>query len=312
MEHKKIKLYLLAGFLGAGKTTFLKKLIDKLSDKKVGIIMNEFGKISIDGLLIKKNGIDILEINNGSIFCSCLKEPFIEGLITYSELPIDYLLVESSGMADPSSVKHLLNSVIGKMKGKSYDFRGTICIVDAVHFLEQVELLVAIRKQIAAGSLIIINKIDLCDEENLRSVEQTIREINPTAELHRTSYCDIDFNFLDRDFTDSNTIEIEESCNTPFNRPVAYTLSSNDPLDKDKLEDFIKSLAPSTLRIKGFFRLKEGWHQIDAVKEQIEIIPTAIEQDTSKLVIIAGSGLLSLQEIFNQWDKRFCEHMELV
>jgi G3E family GTPase len=64
---------LLTGFLGSGKTTFLKRIIDRLANHKIGILMNEFGKISVDGILLQKNGVDIVEINNGSVFCSCLK-----------------------------------------------------------------------------------------------------------------------------------------------------------------------------------------------------------------------------------------------
>ncbi len=310
-NNKQIKLYLLSGFLGAGKTTFLKKLLKHLSNAKVGVIMNEFGKISIDGILISKHGIDILEINNGSVFCSCLKQPFIEGLIAYSELPIDYLFVESSGMSDPSNIEHILNSVVGKMRGKSYDFQGTICVVDAIHFLDQVDLLVAIEKQIAASNLIIINKVDLCDKETLNQVIERIMDINPVAEIIKTTYCDFSFDFLDGNIPVVYPIEETECCNTPTNRPVAFTLGVNGVFDKDRLLDFLKSLADSTLRIKGFFYLKDGWHQIDAVKEQIEITPTDIKQDISKLVLISKDRLPTLQEIFKQWDKRFTEDMHI-
>ena len=71
MEKK--KLYVLTGFLGSGKTSLLLHLLDNLEDKKIGIIQNEFGKLSIDGMLVERNGIKMTEINRGSIFCTCLK-----------------------------------------------------------------------------------------------------------------------------------------------------------------------------------------------------------------------------------------------
>ena len=73
---QKTKLYLLTGFLGAGKTTFLTSVLNDLPDKKVAVIMNEFGKVGIDGPIIQKDGMELVELNRGSIFCSCLQLSF--------------------------------------------------------------------------------------------------------------------------------------------------------------------------------------------------------------------------------------------
>ena len=69
---EKTSLYLLTGFLGAGKTTFLTNVLKDLEGEKVGVIMNEFGKVGIDGTIIQKEGMELVEINRSSIFCSCL------------------------------------------------------------------------------------------------------------------------------------------------------------------------------------------------------------------------------------------------
>src|SRR5699024_9086516 len=101
MEKK--QLYVLTGFLGSGKTTFLTNILEKLDDKKIGIIQNEFGKLSVDGELINKNGIEMTEISRGSIFCSCLKLSFVEALAEMGKMDLEYVFVESSGLADPSN-----------------------------------------------------------------------------------------------------------------------------------------------------------------------------------------------------------------
>ena len=92
---RKIDLYLLTGFLGAGKTTFLRNILEDLSHEKVGVIMNEFGKIGIDGDIIRKDGLQLTEINRGSIFCSCLKLNFAQAMIDMADRDIKYLFVDN-------------------------------------------------------------------------------------------------------------------------------------------------------------------------------------------------------------------------
>ena len=89
MEKK--ALYVLTGFLGAGKTSFLLNVLDNIKDKKIGIIQNEFGKINVDGEIIRRNGIEMTEISRGSIFCSCLKLSFVQALAEMSTKDLDYV-----------------------------------------------------------------------------------------------------------------------------------------------------------------------------------------------------------------------------
>ena len=69
-----IRLIMLTGFLGAGKTTLLQKILEEYSDQKIGVLINEFGAVSIDSELVEGEGIDMTELSNGSIFCACLKD----------------------------------------------------------------------------------------------------------------------------------------------------------------------------------------------------------------------------------------------
>ncbi len=311
MSVEPIKLYLLTGFLGAGKTTLLKNSIELLSEKKLGILMNEFGNISVDGVLLQKNGIDILEINNGSVFCSCLKGTFINALIAYSELPIEYLFVESSGMADPSNIRQILTDVVGKVKGKKYDYRGAVCIVDGVHFLDQLDVLAAIERQIAASNLIVINKVDLIDAAGLQAVEERIVSINPQAELLATTYCNIGSGFLTHKLKTVEFNGIEESCNTPGNRPTAHVVTAREAVKRSDFAEFLQGIAPWTLRMKGFFRLDDGWCQVDAVGERVEIKTTDISRSASELVVISDKGLPALREIYARWDALFPVEMSV-
>ena len=148
----KTKIVMLTGFLGAGKTTFLSALLDEYRDQRIGIIVNEFGEISIDGPLLEREGILMRELANGSIFCACIKENFLSSLIALSFEPLDYVFIEASGLADPSSMDMILQAIAPKVKNE-YAYLGSICIVDGETFLDYYELLPALHRQVAIAAL---------------------------------------------------------------------------------------------------------------------------------------------------------------
>lgn len=90
------KLYILTGFLGAGKTTILLKLLHELRGRKIGVIQNEFGKLGIDGEIIRNDDIQMVEINKGSIFCSCLKLNFVKALAEMGQQDFEYPVLRSN------------------------------------------------------------------------------------------------------------------------------------------------------------------------------------------------------------------------
>ena len=105
-----IQIVLLSGF-GSRKTTLMQRLLDTYQEHKIGVIINEFGEINIDAKLVKRDGIDIAELSNGSIFCACIKDKFVDGLIEMSKTDIEYLFIEASGLADPSNMEDILKGI---------------------------------------------------------------------------------------------------------------------------------------------------------------------------------------------------------
>ena len=124
-----IKLYFLTGFLGSGKTTLLKNLLENMEGTKVGVIQNELGKISIDGTVLQNDDIHMVELNRGSIFCSCLRLSFVDALAKMSQQGLEYVFVESSGFGDPSNAEEILEAteemedgrVVDKSTGEIYE-----------------------------------------------------------------------------------------------------------------------------------------------------------------------------------------------
>jgi G3E family GTPase len=127
---KVTEIILLTGFLGAGKTTFMRSLLDTYQDKKIGVIVNEFGERNIDGETLEKEGILMEELSNGSIFCACIKDNFLSSLIYLSKKDLEYVFIEASGLSDPSSIGQILETIKPKTV-KPYSYKGAIGIVDA-------------------------------------------------------------------------------------------------------------------------------------------------------------------------------------
>lgn len=306
----KTKLYLLTGFLGAGKTTFLTNVLNDLENKKVSVIMNEFGKIGIDGAIIKKEGMELVELNKGSIFCSCLQLSFVSALVEMSDRNMEYVFVESSGLADPSNINEFLEAV-QVVKGDVYHYSGAICIVDGVSFLEQIEDIETVERQLRFSHLVVISKVDLIEDEKLLKIKEKIREINQKAHVVESRMGEIDYDFLDKDLMVNDWGGKEDTTNTPENRPKTLTLSFDGELPKEKLNLFLDEIKKDAYRIKGFFRLDDGWKQVDVVNKTIDYRSTDKGVDTSELVIISKIGPHIIRPIFKAWEEIVGEEMKL-
>ena len=298
----KTKLYLLTGFLGSGKTTFLTNVLNDLAGSKVAVIMNEFGKVGIDGSIIKKEGMELVEINRGSIFCSCLQLNFVSALTEIADKKMEYVFVESSGLADPSNIGEFLEAV-EIVKGKVYDYSGAICLVDGVNFLEQVEDIETVERQLEFCHLVIISKVDLIDDHKLREIKSKIREINHKADIVESINGKIDYNFLESDLIEKQWLESESTTNTPENKPKTLTLTYDGDLTKEELSRFLDRIKKDSYRIKGFFKLEDGWNQVDVVNKLIDYKPTDKGENVSQLVIISKIGPQVIRPIFNAWEE---------
>lgn len=308
--NEKTDLYLLTGFLGAGKTTLLTNILNDLSGESVGVIMNEFGKIGIDGDIIKKEGMELVEINRGSIFCSCLKLNFAQAMIELADRNLKYLFVESSGLADPSNIGDILDGV-KSVKGDVYEYKGAICLVDGVNFLEQVKDLETVERQIKHCHLAVISKVDLIDEETLAKIIEVIRNINDKVTIETTVFGKLNYKFLEEDLMKNQWVENEDTTNTPDTKPKTLTLTFDGEAKKEELSRFINEIKGDSYRIKGFFKLEDGWNQVDVVGNVIDYKLTDKSEETSQLVIISKIGPQIIRPIFNSWNNIFKEEMKL-
>ena len=183
-------VYLITGFLGSGKTTFLNRIIRAFpEDRQLMILMNEFGDLGVDGALVEGEDLDMLEISRGSIFCVCVKTDFIKGLmdIARNKQP-DVLLIEATGVANPTDLKKDLRLSI--FQGQ-FQLREQFCLIDAANFEDTYDTFTSVEKQIENATLFILNKVDTAGEDTISRVRQIIGRHHPDPEFIETQYADI-------------------------------------------------------------------------------------------------------------------------
>ncbi|CDC46812.1 putative uncharacterized protein [Clostridium sp. CAG:58] len=310
METVNTKLYVLTGFLGSGKTTALLKLLERLKGSRIGVIQNEFGKLGIDGTILRNDDIQMVEINRGSIFCTCQKLNFVKALAEMAQQDFDYLFVESSGWGDPSNVQEILDAARIASE-KEYDFKGVICFVDAVNFLEQVKDEETAFRQLKHCNLAVITKTDLADTVQAEQVAEKIREINPVCEILESVNGEMDHSFLQKDLRIFQWAESEETTNSVETKPKSLFMEYEGQVEKEKLHKFLAAVAPDVHRIKGFCDLKEtGWTQVDVVGSLIDYKECgAFER--SQLVFISKIGPMVIKKIFSAWEEHVGSEMKL-
>lgn len=239
MTQHVINVYLISGFLGSGKTTFLNRIVKRApTDVKLMVLMNEFGDEGIDGVLIEDPELELMEISRGSIFCACAKGDFIRGLYRIATaIKPELLIIEATGAANPSDLAgDLINPVF---KG-AFALRERFCLIDAENFLDQYEVFTAIERQVESTDRFIINKVDLSNANTIQRIKDVVLGHNPNAEFVETTYARIDFKGL---FDQAQRVNLEPSTN-PLEEDLPLSEVDLDRLVAQALEDRCAQIEP--------------------------------------------------------------------
>ena len=283
-----VQLYLITGFLGAGKTTFLKNLIRMLSSFRLRVIVNEFGKEGIDGKLLAELGVALDEINNGSIFCSCRLDKFEEVLENALSDPPEILLVEASGLSDPTNIRKILTT---NPRFSSINFIGSICLVDAVSFPKVFHTARVCNRQLSVSDMALINKTDIATPEQTDAVEKLILDHYPELVIYRTSFGEIRKEWLDA--LNAPSHEEKPRFQTQDITLQKATIEISDTMSVYQLEQFIRMFVEDTYRIKGFVCLENSTWFVDCVGALIKITPYSLSapETCNKITALAGQGM---------------------
>ncbi len=302
-----IRMLLITGFLGAGKTTLLKNVIRQLAPRRVYVIVNEFGREGVDGTLIGELGVAVDEVNNGSIFCSCRIDQFEEALVRAVAAAPDVILVEASGLSDPTSIGKIVS-------GEAYadiELTNNLCLVDAVNFEKVIGTARVSKKQLSVSDTVVINKTDLVTAEQADRVERMVRELKPEAAIYRTQFGEIRPEWLER-----RTAAEKEAAFAYHTKDVSLqkvTITLKDTMTLAQLEKFLQMFIEETYRIKGFVCLEGLYALVDCVGAALKITPHEGEAvHCNRLTAMAGQGMAMEAALGKaaEWYKDYIESVE--
>ncbi len=189
MSKKLLPVTIISGFLGSGKTTLLNHILKNQVGLKTAVLVNEFGEIGIDNDLIIEGSEDMIELNNGCICCSINGELLntVTKVLERSE-KIDYLIIETTGLADPLPVA--MTFAAGDLREK-VRLDSIITVIDGENFNFEINNTSVAYSQILYGDILLLNKCDLVSEEQLKKVEKFINKIKKEPRILRSTNSEV-------------------------------------------------------------------------------------------------------------------------
>ena len=264
-----IQSFILTGFLGVGKTTMLTNTVkEHFSDKKVAIIVNEFGDIGVDGNILKNVHSEVLEISEGCICCQLAQE-FESGVmeIMHKYNP-EIIFVETSGASEPFPIFLSLQNL-------GISVEGVICVVDSKNFDSYKDNSTA-KYQIGGSNIIVLNKTDLVNDDELEAVKKDVIQIKEKYNIKNTLtgkkiFNNYVINYAQQGIVHKEVFEgvykvdeiiglakdynrLDHTTKDSITQKVVYL---KDEIEFSDVDEVLKTLPKSIYRVKGVVRTKD-------------------------------------------------------
>ena len=277
LTKKKIPVTILTGYLGAGKTTLLNRILTEKHNQKIAVIVNEYGEVGIDNQLVVNSEEEILEMNNGCICCT-VRGDLIRILRTLvfsmdqGKVAFDRVLIETTGLADPAPVAQTF--FMDELLSDIFEVDSIVTVVDSKHITRHLDDQDEAQEQIAFADVIILNKTDLVSNNDLKSLEQRLVNMNPAAKRLHARDCNINLkDILGIDTFDVNlTLEIDPHFLEDHHhhhhddKVSSIAFREEKPLDLAKVDHWMSYLVrekgEDLLRYKGILSIKGEEYRI--------------------------------------------------
>lgn len=254
-----IPICLVTGFLGSGKTTFLREVVEDNPGRKIVYLVNELSSLDVDGALLGEVEEDVVVIPGGSIFCRCLVTEFIDQLSALPGRfgPVEAVVIEASGIADPRVVQQLLAET---QLDEVYAIASIVTIVDPGSFPRLVDALPNVRAQVEAADVVLVNKTDQFAPEQVGFTERLVLGIKPGVQVVRTEHCRANLELFGeapaRDLHGEYALCLDPN----YGR---WAVEFPAPVDLGRLMIELTAVRESIYRAKGFVPTLDGPYYLD-------------------------------------------------
>jgi len=290
-ERKRVPVAIICGFLGAGKTTVIERILNNPGTRRIAVVVNDLGEHGAESRLLKGAGLkhhqNVIRLENGCICCSLRDELAARITEIVKSDQFDYVLVESTGISEPLPVAagFFAEDEFGEELDEMVRVDAMITVVDALNFpldfensdtlrerriaLDQADdrsVADVLAEQVEFANIVVINKSDLVAEVELRRLEALLHQLNPKARLIRATHGMVPLEML----LDTHTFEFEEaSQSSGWQRALigkktppaaefdlgSFVYRARRPFHPGRLWDVLQESLPGVLRVKGFFWL---------------------------------------------------------
>ena len=277
-----IPIVLVTGFLGCGKTTLLKRFVDQHRSRRFLYLVNEFSPQDVDGVLLQSEGVEVIAIPGGSLFCNCLVTDFIRTLTGIAkQFPdLEAVIIEASGMANPKVIEQML--VDTKLDGE-YRLSQIISVIDPVSFRKLKAMLPNLSAQIEAAYTVLINKVDLASEAELDQCRADVAALNPDADVQLAEHCSVDLELLP-----------ERCCKglqgeyALCSDPNYETFTTEQAMERNKLREILERFGEAAYRVKGQAVLSGELQRVEFASGQLDIAPGTPDAPRGLVWIVRG------------------------
>jgi G3E family GTPase len=310
-----MRLNLLFGFLGSGKTTLARRILtERAGGEKMAVIVNEFGDVGIDGAILEGRNIDMVELTSGCLCCT-LKGPLLNAVEELRDKAgARRIVIEATGVAQP---EELIDMFADPKLRARYDIGPIVTVVDAPKYPKLIQVLGEFyTEQMKNADVLVLNKVDLAPAAALEAVRAEAAQINPEAEILFAERCDLDIPRL-LDGPSSRVVatyrrahgagdghdhghDHDHAHDDHRHAPAqSFVLAADGDAERAGVEAFFRALPENVWRAKGFMAVDGQPALIQYAMGQLEITPAEARQVRNMVFIGPGMDRPAIEATFS-------------